>query len=310
MTWTGKDICVRIIDKNDARIRDVISSRIPGVRFVEHSDSAGGLNILLSFRPPEDEPLSAYDWVHSAGAGVDHLCKAIADPDAAPVITRTTGRMGQQIGEYCLAYGLAHLQKMSARQALASDCNWDKAAASPRYGFDTQVSIFGTGSIGSGIARAFKAIGAAVIGYSKSGSPARHFDAVRPLSEFSEHLPPDILVLALPETPETSGLVDETVLTCLQGALLINVGRGATLQPEALRDAFASGRIAHAVLDVFETEPLPPDDWRWRHPQVTVTPHVSGLTLPDDAANALCDLLENYLQTGERPQSVDVRRGY
>lgn len=310
MAWTADEISVRVIDKHETVIRKVLGERFPTIRFIDSAAEAAGLKVLMSFRPPDDEPLEAYDWVHAVGAGVDHLCGALADPAAAPVITRTTGRMGEQIGEFCLAYALADLQAMPARRELQARIAWDKEAAMPRYVFDQSVAVIGTGSIGSGIARAFRALGAAVTGYSLSGREKPGFGAVRPLSEFADARRPDCLILALPATADTDGLIDGAVLGQLDKALLINVGRGSTLDHDALREALEAGHVRHAVLDVFEAEPLPADDWRWRHPDITVTPHVSGLTLPDDAANRFCELLARFIETGERPASVDIVRGY
>ncbi|MEQ8559264.1 MAG: NAD(P)-dependent oxidoreductase [Henriciella sp.] len=310
MAWTSKDISVRVIDKHEAVIRDVLAARFPSIRFVDSAEAASGLKVLMSFRPPEDEPLNGYDWVHAVGAGVDHLCAAIGDPERAPVITRTTGRMGEQIGEFCLGYALAYLQRMATRRVLQENEDWNKEAAAPRYAFDAQVAVFGTGSIGAGISGAFRALGAEVTGYSRSGSPRQGFDHVLPVAKFGLAQSPDVLVLALPATAETEGLVDGEVLDQLNDALLINVGRGSTLDHDALQRALSKGQVSHAVLDVFEAEPLPAGDWRWSHPAVTVTPHVSGLTLPDDAANRFCELLEAYLDTGEPPVSVDIQRGY
>ena len=313
MAWTKEKIVVRVRDKNSDVMRALIGERFPRIDLVEGPvDGAAGnsLNVLISFRPLEDEPLSAYDWVHSAGAGVDHLCEAIPDPETAPIITRTVGRMGEQIGEYCVGYGLAHLQQMADRRAAQAAGLWDKAGAEPRYMFDSHVVIFGTGGIGSGVARAFRALGAKVTGVSRTGAAHADFDEVVAFGNLAEPDKADIVVLALPATPQTAGLVGGDVLERLDNALLINVGRGSTLDPAALRQALAKGHVAHAVLDVFETEPLPEGDWRWGDPRVTVTPHVSGLTRPQDAAERFCELLADYLATGTRPRSVDVRRGY
>ena len=310
MSWTTEAVSVRILDKHEAVMRDVLSARFPSVRFVDNAAEASGLKVLMSFRPPTDEPLEAYDWVHSVGAGVDHLCEALSGSGPAPVITRTTGHMGQQIGEYCLGYALAHFQKMAVRRALQAKAEWDKQDASPHYMFNASVAVVGTGSIGSGIARAFKALGADVTGYSRSGTGRADFDRVLALDSFAAGRSPDVFILALPATADTDGLIDASMLQALDGALLINVGRGSTLDHAALRAALDAGHVSHAVLDVFEAEPLPRDDWRWAHPHVTVTPHVSGLTLPDDAVNRFCELLEAYLATGEPPASVDIQRGY
>ena len=120
-------------------------------------------------------------------------------------------------------------------------------------------------------AQAFKALGADVTGYSRSGTGRADFDRVLALDSFAAGRSPDVFILALPATADTDGLIDASMLQALDGALLINVGRGSTLDHAALRAALGAGHVSHAVLDVFEAEPLPRDDWRWAHPHVTVT---------------------------------------
>lgn len=310
MMWTPGDVSIRIIDQDEVDIRRYIAGRFPDIRMIDRASQAAGLRVLLSFRPPEDEPLEAYDWVHALGAGVDHLCAAIAKPEKAPIITRTTGRMGRQIAEYCLAYALSDMQGMENRYALQKKNIWNQGSAAPRYLFQSRIAILGTGSIGSAVAHAFGALGAHLTGYSRSGGPRPGFEIVHSLSAFADDPPPDILILALPATQETRHIVETRILGTLSGALLINAGRGSTLDHAALRAALDAGRVRHAVLDVFETEPLPVADWRWSDPRVTVTPHISGLTLPRDGAERFCELLRDYLDTGEKPQSIDIGRGY
>lgn len=308
MAWTSKDIAVRVHDKHADLIRTTIGETFAGVRFLGgEPDDLAALNVFIGFRPPEGERLEGYDWIHSTGAGVDHILAVLETGPTAPVITRTIGRMGEQIGEFCLGYALAHLQKMERRRALQAHANWAPAEASPDFCFDSEIAILGTGEIGQGIARIFKALGARVTGYSRSGTPKPGFDAVLEVSQIGRA---DVFIIALPSTPETENLVGADVLSRLEGALLINVGRGSTLDPDGLKAALAEGHVSHAVLDVVEREPLPASDWRWQHDGVTVTPHVSGQTRPQDSVAGFCRLLAAYLETGQRPASVDVVRGY
>lgn len=306
-----EDIAVRILDKHSDVIEAALKERFPKIRLSrEPLPADASLRVLISFRPPADEPLGQYDWIHSTGAGVDAICAGLGDVKDPPVITRTTGRMGEQIAEYCLAYTLGFLQHSALRDRFQAETTWEKDETAPRFLFDSKVAIVGTGDIGASIGRAFAMLGGNVTGYSRSGKAVAGLGKAGRLDDPDALDGADIVILALPATPATDGLVSDEFLTRLSGALLINIGRGSTLDAEALRRALDKRHVSQAVLDVFEEEPLPKDDWRWRHPGVTVTPHVAGLTLPDDAVNRFCDLLEGVLEDGKFPASIDVSRGY
>ena len=305
-------LSVRITDGNYPLIREEASARFPDV-FVTGEPVADrdGPKLLVSYYPPKDETLSGYDWIHIPAAGVDRMLDGLSREGHKPVLTRTIGRMGEQMGEYCLAYSLAEFQKMTLRGAFQRDRTWWKKKAAPSHIFEKTIAILGTGSIGQGIARPFKALGARVVGYSRSGAATKPFHDVYTLKSFADQPAPDVLISALPWTAETEGLINAGIFSALKDSLFINVGRGVSVDDESLQAALEDGQVARAVLDVFATEPLPEDHWAWGHDQVTVTPHVSGLTRPQDAAETLVNHLERVISTGKLPQSeVDFARGY
>ena len=97
-----------------------------------------------------------------------------------------------------------------------------------------------------------------------------------------------ILVLLLPDTPATTGVINaETLSLMAPGAFVLNPGRGPLIDDHALLAALDSGQIAHATLDAFATEPLPPDHPYWAHASVTVTPHIASTTRPDTASEVI-----------------------
>ena len=305
-------LSIRIMDTNYPLIAETVRERFPELDVTgEPVGEREGVKVLVSYYPPEDEDLSVYDWINIPAAGVDRMLAGLEGTGHSPVITRTIGRMGEQIGEYCLAYALAELQKMRLREAFQSESNWWKKKAAPDHVFDKTIAILGTGAIGQGIAQSFKALGARVVGYSRSGTLREPFDEVCPLSVFGEGASPDVLISALPWTAETENLIGSSLFSVLTGALFINVGRGASLDDDALKVALEGGQVSRAVLDVFRTEPLPAEHWFWSHEQVTVTPHVSGLTRPQDAADTFARHLKRVLKTGALPETeVDLARGY
>jgi len=123
----------------------------------------------------------------------------------------------------------------------------------------------------------------------------------------------DYLVVVVPLTPQTRGLVDRSAIGSMKpGAVLVNVSRGGVVDEDAVRDALRDGRLGGAALDVFDTEPLPPDSPWWTEPGVLVTPHVAGLS-PDYYDQVRAIVVENLRRFAEqRPllNLVDRERGY
>lgn len=305
---------VRVHDRNGGYLCAELSKQFPDLKLsttaseVDPAEAA-----LITFEPPKDENIGRYVWIHSTGAGVDAILRALshAGEQQSPVVTRTLGSLGQQIAEYCLCYALAFLQNVATRAHVQGAKIWDRNLAAPSYLFSKKVVVIGTGHIGQRIAEAFSPLAREVHGIATANKSLKPFQTVTKLAHAAEVLRgADVVILALPNTDKTVHLFNRQLLASLNGALIINVGRGSTLCPGSLRMALDSGSVAHAVLDVFESEPLALDSWLWRHPAVTVTPHVAGLTQPQDAVHAFSQQLNQLLQTGELQSTVDSERGY
>jgi phosphoglycerate dehydrogenase-like enzyme len=266
---------------------------------------------VITFNP--GERINAFAdaaWIHCSGAGVDYLLGALKVP--VPLITRTVGRMGQQIAEYVLAYALNFRQQIDRRCRLQEARQWNPTSARPQYLAGSRALIFGTGAIGSCIARALTALSVRCDGVSHSGRDKPGFDAVMAASNLHSMALDDysLVVLALPNLPQTAALIDSLVLGRMDADLLINVGRAQVLVIEDLLAAIDEGRVGRVVLDVFETEPLAEDSVLWDHPAIRVTPHVSGLTQSIDAARAFVAALEKQ-EAGLQPDlMVPFERGY
>ena len=139
------------------------------------------------------------------------------------------------------------------------------------------VCVIGCGSVGTECAKRFQAFGCRVTGIATTGRSQAFFDAVLPSSELDQILPTaDIVILALPRTDETDGLLNaDRIARMKPGATLVNIARGALVDEAALIAALKERRLFGAVLDVFETEPLPADSPLWDMDNVIVTPHNS-----------------------------------
>jgi len=177
---------------------------------------------------------------------------------------------------------------------------------------DTRIGILGLGDIGGTIATALLPFDFQLSGWSRS---RKHISGVKSFAGDGE-LPQflaqsDYLVCVLPLTEETRGIMDAKLLAQLpKGAWVINVARGAHLIEEDLIAALDSGHLAGAVLDVFQAEPLPDDSPIWRHPKITATPHIAGIT---DAKAALAYVADCVIRCESgRPLEniVDLKKGY
>lgn len=271
------------------------------------AENAEWADSYTGFTVPPNLAESGIRWIHLPMAGVDRVLADLTGRDI--VLTRTVGGMPRAIGSYVLAHLLAgawHLREYAAQQLSA---HWEPLESARVAG--RTVVVLGTGEIGSGVAGALRPAGYRVIGANTRGTPAEAFDDVIALDDAGAHLAScTALVNALPLTDGTQDLINETLLSRLSGAVVVNVGRGASLVPGHLRAALDAGHVRRAVLDVHETEPLPAEDWRWTHPRVTVTPHVSGPTEPEDVVEAIVEAHEAFTAGRCPPHVVDLGRGY
>ena len=126
----------------------------------------------------------------------------------------------------------------------------------------------------------------------------------------------EILVCLLPHTPQTEGMLDLRLLRKLKrdgalgGACLINAGRGMLQVDADILAALDEGALAHATLDVFPTEPLPPDDPLWTHPRITITPHNAAASMPNALVKYVLTQIERFEAGRPLENVVDPRRGY
>ncbi len=285
------------------------------------------LEIIVGRRAPADlERVPRLRWLQVGSAGVDHLAD---DPPWARGIRVTNGRgvFAVPIGEYVTGAILRINQPVG---------RWATDQAAHRWPVDDEpvatvvrgrtAVLLGYGSIGREVARQLAALGLRIVAVKPrpevrsdpsyrvpgtgdpDGSIPEQIVGVAALARVARAA--DYLVLTLPLTAESRGIVDARVLAALPpSAWLINVSRGALVDEPALLAALRGGRLAGAVLDVFAEEPLPPDHALWDGPNTTVTPHVSGATarFRDDL---VVENVRRYLAGEPLLNLVDPERGY
>lgn len=174
------------------------------------------------------------------------------------------------------------------------------------------VTILGIGALGAACGQALHQLGFPVTGWSRRPKDIPNITCLHGDDGLQDALTEaEIVVLLLPQTPETENILDADRMALLaKGAFIINPGRGPLIDDDALLAALDSGQIGHATLDVFRTEPLPAAHPFWPHPQVTVTPHIASSTRPETASLVIAE----NIARGEAGQSlrylVDRKRGY
>ncbi|MCB1644718.1 MAG: D-2-hydroxyacid dehydrogenase [Pseudomonadales bacterium] len=276
-----------------------------GESIIGDVDIALGTPALIAPLLPEARKLQ---WIQSGYAGVEPFCQPASRTDY--VLTGVKDIFGGQISQYVFTYLLAIERNLLAQLELQYKQTWEPQTY--RDLTTLTLGVCGLGSIGREVAETARHFGMRVVGLSYSATPVDGVDQVfgpDDIISFAEQC--DFLVSVLPATPATQGKISAAVLNALgPKGLLINVGRGSTVDETALVHALQSGVIRGAVLDVFSTEPLPPEHPLWRLGNVLITPHNAAVTFPHDIVSLFA---ENYrrFQAGEALKyPVDFSKGY
>jgi glyoxylate/hydroxypyruvate reductase A len=243
--------------------------------------------------------------IQSLWAGVERI--VTNSTLTQPLARMVDPGLAQGMAEYCTGWTMrAHL----GMDGYAQDGKWRNSQVPP-LASERPVTILGVGELGRATATMLQAIGFPVTGVSASGRPITGID-VRPLEQLDEILATtQILICLLPDTAQTRNLLDARRLALLpQGAWLINPGRGTLIDDAALRQGLGHGSPAHAVLDVFRTEPLPQDHSFWSNPAVTVTPHIAADTRASTAATVAVENIKRAMNGQPVKNLVDRRKGY
>ena len=204
------------------------------------------------------------------------LCKMVEDG------------LTQGMVEWVAGHVLRHHLGMDAH-IVNPDRVWDDTA--PPLAKDRPVAVLGMGTLGAACASMLAQLGFPVTGWSRSPKDVAGVRSVTGRDGLRDALSTArIVVLLVPQTPDTEDLLDAETLGWLpEGAVVVNAARGPVIDDEALLAALENGCVGHATLDVFRVEPLPDDHPFWTHPRVTVTPHVASATRADSASRAVAE---------------------
>lgn len=247
-------------------------------------------------------------WIQSTWAGVRPLLAALP-PRRDVEITGVKGVFGAAMSEYVFAYLLLIHQRVLERRAAQGARQW--RAVAPRRLSGKVMGIMGVGDIGASVAATARHYGMRVRGLTRSGRAESVAEAFRADDRLAFATGLDVLVCLLPDTPRTRGIVDAELLDRLSpGAIVINAGRGSTIDEHALVAALGRGRPAWAVLDVFQEEPLPDDHPLWTVDNAFLTFHTAAVSHPQDIAPVFVENYRRYLRGEPLLYRVDPDRGY
>lgn len=300
--------------EQEAEYLQVLSAAMPEERIVPFrlmdGDARTGAQVAIVANPDPAEvaALPGLAWVQSLWAGVEKLVGAFDRP--LPIVRLVDREMARTMAEAVLAWTYYLQRDMPAYGRQQRARLWQPHPY--RKPADITVGLVGLGALGTAAADRLRGAGFGVVGWSRTPKDVADLTTVHGADGLATMLGrTDILVCLIPLTPETRGLINAARLAALKpGAALINFARGPIVNTGDLLAALKSGHLAHAVLDVFDTEPLPADSPLWSHPGVTVLPHVSGPTDMASAAATVATNMRDYRRTGRPPDGVDSARGY
>ncbi len=291
----------------------LLAPHLPGVTIcraetVQHPDE---VHYALAWKPPRGffAPWRNLRLLVNLGAGVDSLVGRDDLPDI-PIVRLSDPDMARMMAGYVLFAVLRYARDIPAFERAQREQRWHYLH--PRPPSAIRVGVLGLGELGAYAAQELARQGFDVRGWSRSQKALAGIRCHSGLGSLNDFLSQsDILVTMLPLTPQTTGLLSAERLAYLPpGAAFINVSRGAIVDQAALTQALRAGQIAQATLDVFDREPLPPDDPLWGMENVLITPHLASVALPASAAAQVAENIRRAARGEPVTNQVFPERGY
>ena len=246
----------------------------------------------------------------SLGAGVEHVLRDPDLPEGVPIVRLVDDMLSQDMSLHVVHWVVHFHRNYHVYAGDQGDKRWQRLRFPDTA--ERRVGILGMGELGGEAARRVRDLGFAVAGWSRTPKTIEGVESFHGPDDLMPFLRrTDILASLLPLTPATENLMDADKFAAMpEGAFLISLSRGAIFVDEDLLAALDSGHIAGAALDVFRTEPLPPDDPFWSHPKVWVTPHAAGPTNDRSAARKMAENINRVLAGGAPHPILDLEQHY
>jgi len=304
-----------IYDRDSKLYEQILSKRLPALKIFpavhpeEASDVIKDVEIILSWKIPDEllKGAKRLRWFSSIAAGNEDLIKNPHLPESV-ILTKATV-YGEMMAEYVFAYILYFSRNVPKHLRDQGKGVWDPRRPDRLRG--KTLGILGLGSVGKEIAQRGKQFGMRVLGVKRTPEPVKNVDQVYGSRDLEKMIPSvDVLVVALPLTPETYRLLGEKEINLMkEGALLFSIGRGNVVDEVGLTRVLKTGKIK-AVLDTFEKEPLPRESELWGLENVIITPHVSGINIPGEICEEFVINYERWIKGDPLIGLVDRKKGY
>ena len=269
------------------------------------------VDVAIGANPPIHllDQLPNLVWLQSLWAGVEQLI-APARARQLQIVRLVDPELTRAMAEAALAWTLYLHRQMPEYAELQRNRQWQ--ALPWRSASECRVTVLGLGELGRACAERLHDNGFSVSGWSRSPRKLSGISCYSGSGGLFDVLPvTDILLVLLPSTEQTRALINREKLDLLpRGAALINFARGAIVSTDDLLGALDRKQLRHAVLDVFDTEPLTPEHRLWAQPGVTVLPHIAAPTDPKSAVRLAATHIKSYRRTGKIPKSVDLEQGF
>lgn len=294
-----------------------LEKQLPGSRVREWKPGDNqSADYALVWHPPV-EMLQGRDLkaVFALGAGVDSILSKLREhpemlPLSIPLFRLEDTGMGLQMQEYAVSQVLHWFRRFDDYLALKQEARWQPLDEYPREEFT--IGIMGAGVLGAKVAEGLQAWGFPLRSWSRSRKSWPQVTSFAGAEELGEFLSSTrVLINLLPNTAETVGIIDKTLLAQLpDNSYVLNLARGVHVVEDDLLAALDSRKLKGAMLDVFSREPLPKESPLWAHPRVAMTPHVAAVTRPQEAIAYIAGTIVQ-LERGETVSGqVDRQRGY
>lgn len=254
-------------------------------------------------------PFTRLKGILNLWAGVDTLLKR-DPPEDMPIVRMVEDGLTLGMIDYVSGHVLRHHLDVDRYIHSSPIAEWE--VDFPPLARDRTVGVLGLGALGAACAVALARHGFRVIGWSRSQKQIEGVECRAGDDGLDETIAQaEILVLLLPYTAETERILNARRIALMPlDACLVNAARGQLIDHMALLDALNAGLLRHATMDVFDVEPLPPDDPYWTHPRVTVTPHIASVTRPETASVAIIEQIARRERGEPFLHVVDRTRGY